>query len=258
MLQNRLKNKSVGIIGAGNIGSMLAEYFAYFGCKVFIANSGKTKLRFNTNSVFGVAIEEVIQKKDLVVVALPMKAIGQLPKNLFAKSDTNTLVIDTCNYFPNVRDDVIPAIEEGFAESEWVSQQLGISVIKAFNCITALSFSTLGLPTENFGRICIPIAGDNESHKLLLANIIDMFGFDTIDIGLLNKSWKLQPGAPAYCADVDKLKLKQLLDNSKHDLISTYRKTMMSGAKEAVKTFGSLEAAVAQTGRPRILPFINK
>ncbi|MGC4102449.1 NADPH-dependent F420 reductase [Ferruginibacter sp.] len=260
-MNTRKLNMQVGIIGAGNMGSMLAEYFAWLGCQVSITNSrGPATLAayaFQKKGITAVTLEEVIREKQIIIIALPVKAVVKLPLHFLSGVEKNVMVIDTCNYFPTVRDPLIPDIENGLTESEWVSQQLGHPVIKAFNCMTALSFATRGLPENTTGRLCMPVAGDDNAHKDRLSEIINAFGFDTIDAGPLSNSWKLQPGAPAYCADTGKETITNLLQQSDYSMIKEYRHKMMQGAAAAIQQFGSLEAAVAQTGRPEKLTYLK-
>ena len=71
------------------------------------------------------------------MATIPMKNIPSLPAGLFADTPERVVVVDTGNYYPRQRDGRIEAIEAGPPESEWVAQQLGRPVIKAFNNIYA-------------------------------------------------------------------------------------------------------------------------
>jgi len=74
-------------------------------------------------------------------------------------------------------------------------------VIKAFNNIYARHLMDLGRPANAPGRIALPIAGDNPSAKKVVVKLIDELGFDSVDAGDLDDSWRQQPGTPVYTAD---------------------------------------------------------
>ena len=89
-----------------------------------------------------------------------------LPQDLFPEAADDVVVIDTCTYYPQQRDGRIAAIEDGMTESRWVEQQLGVSVVKAFNGILAELLLTRGVPAGTPGRIALPVAGDDTDAHL--------------------------------------------------------------------------------------------
>jgi predicted dinucleotide-binding enzyme len=95
------------------------------------------------------------------------------------------------------------AVQQAKTESRWVEQQLGHPVVKAFNSIYARSLATLRLPAGGPGRIAISIAGDNQLAKTVVLGPVNQIGFDGVDGGCLDDSWRQQPGTPAYCTDLD-------------------------------------------------------
>jgi 8-hydroxy-5-deazaflavin:NADPH oxidoreductase len=132
-----------------------------------------------------------------------MKNVPKLPLGLFAVVHRNVPVIDTCNYYPRERDGLIEAIEAGLPESQWVEQQIGHPVIKAFNCIIADHLLKLGRGPAIAGRIALPVAGDDKATKEIVFKLVDTLGFDPIDAGQLSESWRQQPTSPLYCKDFD-------------------------------------------------------
>ena len=76
-------------------------------------------------------------------------------------------------------------------------------MIKAFNNIRAQSLLKLGLPPHTSGRIALPVAGDNAAAKSVVLKLVDQLGFDPIDAGGLDDSWRQQPGTPIYTTDLD-------------------------------------------------------
>ena len=87
--------------------------------------------------------------------------------------------------------------------SVWVSKQLGRPVIKAFNNILAYSLAELGRPEGSPGRLAIAVAGDDVRSKQIVMDLVNEIGFDSVDAGSLDESWRQEPGTPAYCCDYD-------------------------------------------------------
>ena len=148
---------------------------------------------------------------ELIIVTIPQKNVPDLPKDLFASLDPKVIVIDTGNYYPNFRDPKIKDVENGMVESEWVSREIGHTVVKVFNNIFAASLETKGLPKGSTHRIALPVAGDDPHAKEVVMALVDELGFDPVDAGTLSQSWRQQPGSPAYCMDFDVAELKAAL-----------------------------------------------
>jgi predicted dinucleotide-binding enzyme len=130
----------IGIIGAGHIGGALTRRFTALGHEVSVANSrGPESLAdlANETGASPVAVTDAVRDKDVVVVTIPEKNVPNLPAGLFEGTSSNTVIIDTGNYYPRQRDGRIAAIEAGATESRWVADQLGRPVVKAFNNIYA-------------------------------------------------------------------------------------------------------------------------
>lgn len=195
----------IGIIGAGHIGGTLTRRLAALGHEVSVANSrdpkSLSKLAGETGAK-AVWASEAPRNADLVVVAIPQKGIPDLPEDLFEGAREDLVVVDTGNYYPQ-RDGRIAEIEEGLTESRWVERQLGRPVIKAFNTIYARHLLERGKPAGSEGRIALPVAGDDEAAKAVVMRLIDELGFDPLDAGGLDESWKQQPGTPIYGTDLN-------------------------------------------------------
>src|SRR6266487_4321607 len=113
------------------------------------------------------------------------------------------VVVDTGNYYPRQRDGRIVEIESGMPESRWVEQKLERPVIKAFNNIYARHLLERGRPRGSPGRIALPVAGDDAKAKAVVLQLVDELGFDAVDAGGLDDSWRQQPGTPVYTTDLD-------------------------------------------------------
>ena len=196
----------IGIIGAGQIGGTLTRRLRALGHQVFVSNSrgpeSLSKLAAETGAK-AVSVTEAAHAGDLVIVTIPEAEVPHLPKNLFAGVPANVVVVDTGNYYPQQRDGRIPEIEAGTLESRWVEKQLGRPVVKAFNNIYAQHLMDMGRPAGASGRIALPVAGDRPDDKKVVMNLINDLGFDAVDAGTLDDSWRQQPATPVYGTDFD-------------------------------------------------------
>ncbi len=195
----------IGIIGAGHIGGTLTRRLTALGHEVAVANSRGPETLAELAAATGacaVLATEAARDADVVIVTIPEKAIPLLPRGILDGSAPGAAVVDTGNYYPR-RDGRIAAIETGMAESRWVAQQLEHPVIKAFNNIQAQHLLELGKPAGSPGRIALPVAGDDQPAKATIMQLIDELGFDPVDAGDLDDSWRQQPGTPVYGADLD-------------------------------------------------------
>ena len=195
----------IGIIGAGNIGGALTHRLCALGHEVSVANSrGPETLRdlASATGASAVTVVDAARHKDVVVVTIPEKNVPDLPSDLFADAGADLVIADTGNYSPQ-RDGRIEAIEDGMTESRWVAQQLGRQVVKAFNNIRAQHLLENGRLAGTPGRIALPVAGDDQAAKAIVCGLVEALGFDAIDAGGLDESWRQQPGTPVYATDLD-------------------------------------------------------
>ena len=221
----------IGIIGAGNIGGTLARRFAALGHDVRVANrrgpESLASLAAETGAA-AVPVADAVRDVDLIVLTIPLKAVPDLPSGLFADVPARVAVVDTCNYYPRQRDGRIEAIEAGLAESRWVEQQIGHPVIKAFNNIYAKHLLEKGRPSGAVWRIALPVAGDDEAAKSVVLKLVDDLGFDPVDAGGLDESWRQQPGSPVYGKDFDAEGVRRSLFEATSERTAEWRATAHS------------------------------
>jgi 8-hydroxy-5-deazaflavin:NADPH oxidoreductase len=221
----------IGIIGSGNIGGALTRLFRAVGHDVSVANSrgpqSLAELARETGAK-AVSVQDAAHNHDVVVVTIPEKNVPDLPRDLFAGVPAGVVVVDTGNYYPQQRDGRIEGIESGATESRWVAQQLGRPVVKAFNNIYAQHLLDLGKPAGSAGRIALPVAGDDASAKATVMRLIDEIGFDTVDAGSLDESWRQQPGTPVYTKDRDAAGVRSGLAEAQHERTPAWRATANS------------------------------
>jgi 8-hydroxy-5-deazaflavin:NADPH oxidoreductase len=210
----------IAIIGAGNIGGTLTRRLTALGHDVSVANSRGPDTLADLAAETGaraVTVSEAAEGAQLVIVTIPEKRIPELPDDLFARAAQGAVVVDTGNYYPRQRDGRIAAIEQGTPESRWVEQQLGHPVVKAFNNIYAEHLLEHGRPAGSEGRIALPVAGDDQADKDVVLALVDELGFDPVDAGGLDDSWRQQPGTPVYGTDFDADGVRQALAQASRD-----------------------------------------
>jgi 8-hydroxy-5-deazaflavin:NADPH oxidoreductase len=193
----------IGIIGSGHIGGTLTRRLRALGHEVTVANSRGpqtlTDLAAETGATAGTA-EQAVAAGDVVVVSVPLRAVPELPVNSFA----GKIVIDTNNYYPQ-RDGHIASIDAKRAtSSRWVADLLsGARVVKVFNSIYADHLMEMGRPAGQRGRIGLPVASDDMAAKRTVMALVEELGFDAVDAGRLDDSWRQEPETPVYGTDRD-------------------------------------------------------
>ena len=206
----------IGILGAGRIGGNLAQLLVQHGHDVVIANSRGPETLAEVSQRTGataVPAAEAPRDADVVILAVPVKAITELPQGVLDTAKPGVAVIDANNYYPQ-RDGRIEALEDGQPSSRWTSDQLGHPVVKVFNNIVAQQLLDRPQPPGTEGRRALPVTGDDEAIKAVVLSLVDEIGFDALDIGTLAESWRYQPGTPAYGPDVDAATLIELLNQA--------------------------------------------
>lgn len=222
----------IGIIGAGEIGGTLTRRLTQLGHEVFVANSrGPASLAelAKETGAKPVTAREAARAGQIVVVTIPQGKIPNLPKNLFQGVPSDVVVIDTGNYYPRERDGRIDEIEAGRIESRWVETHLGRPVVKAFNNMNYKHLLELGRPAGP-GRLALPVAGDDPRSKKVVLQLIDELGFDPIDAGGLDDSWRQQPGTPVYDKDSDAAGVRSALAAARRERSLEWRATGSSPA----------------------------
>jgi predicted dinucleotide-binding enzyme len=216
----------IGIIGAGHIGGNLTRRLTALGHEVAVANSRAPEtladLEKETGAV-AVFAAEAAKGADLVIVTIPQKAVPSLAPGILDGAAPDAPIIDTNNYYPRQRDGRIDAIEEGMTESRWVSEQLGRPVVKVFNGIYFQHRLDRARPAGSPERIALPIAGDDAEAKATVMGLVDQLGFDPVDAGTLDESWRQQPGTPVYGSDLGADQARQALAAAKPERTDDFR-----------------------------------
>lgn len=216
----------IAIIGAGQIGGTLTRRLSGLGHEVSVANSRGPETLAGLAAETGataVPVTEAARDAEVVVVTIPERNVPDLPDNLLEGAANDVVVVDTGNYYPQQRDGQIEPIEAGTPESRWVEQQLGYPVVKAFNNIYAEHLLKRGRPAGTPGRIALPVAGDNPAGKAVVIRLLDQLGFDGVDAGSLDESWRQQPGTPVYGTDFDADGVRRALSQASNERTAEWR-----------------------------------
>jgi len=192
--------KTIGLIGAGRIGSQVARLAVAHGYDVVISNSRGPETLAGLVAELGSRARaatptEVAKAGDVVVVTIPLKAIDSVP----VEPLSGKLVIDTNNYYPQRDGHIRELDDESMTTAELLQRHLPESkVVKAFNHIYAAQLTTDGKPPGTPNRRALVIAGDDAAAKAVVTRLLDLFGFDTVDAGPLKEGWRIQRDTPGY------------------------------------------------------------
>lgn len=202
----------IGFVGAGNIGGTLAKLAAEHGHDVVLSNSRGPETLAELVGEIGrrasaATAADAVSGADLVVVTIPLKNYRDVPAVA-----AGTVVIDTNNYYPG-RDGRIAELEDGSTtSSELLAGHLrDARVVKAFNAIHFRDLASQGMPAGTAGRRALPIAGDDEQAKQVVAAFISQLGFDVVDAGPLAEGRRFQPDTPAYNVRLAEPELREAL-----------------------------------------------
>ncbi len=192
--------RTIGFIGSGNIGSQVARLALARGYAVVMSNSRGPETLAALVAELGPRARaatpaEAASAGDIVVVTVPLRNYRSVPVEPLA----GKIVIDTNNYYPQ-RDGHIPELDsESTTTSELLQAHLPTSkVVKAFNHIYAAQITTDGRPAGTKDRRALVIAGNDAAAKATVTQLLDEFGYDTVDAGPLAESWRIQRDTPGY------------------------------------------------------------
>lgn len=219
----------VGIIGTGNIGSTLVLKLSEAGHSVKVANSrGPETIDKDllAKGAHAVTADNAVKDVDVIILSTPFSAIKEIVP-LFINVTKDIVVIDTSNYYPQ-RDGKIDAVEAGQVESEWVIEQIGHPIAKAWNTILAASFAEKANVANSSNRLAIPVAANDEKTMQVALSLVEATGLDAVDGGNITDSWRQQPGSPVYCTELTKDEIKPALDKADRNVLPKRRDLAMA------------------------------
>ncbi len=191
---------TLGLIGAGHIGSTLAKLAVAAGYDVVLSNSRGPHTLADLVDELGdgahaATVEEAARAGDVVVVTVPLKAYRSVP----VEPLVGKVVLDTNNYYPQRDGQVAELDDESTTVSELLQAHLPEShVVKVFNNINYRTLEQLARPSGDTERTALPIAGDDAGAKKSATEVLDDLGYDAFDAGPLSEGWRFQRDTVAY------------------------------------------------------------
>lgn len=203
--------RTLGIIGAGRLGRVLASLAVDAGYRVVVARSGDPAPIARAIAAIGaeaMSVSDLVAVSDAVVLALPLGRYRTLP----ATQMRGMLVVDAMNYWWGADGDRPDLDDPRTSTSELVQRHLaGARVVKGLGHMGYHDLEDEARPAGAPGRKAIAIAGDAADDLDVVSRLIDDLGFDPVIAGPLASGLTLEPGADAFGADVGAAELREML-----------------------------------------------
>lgn len=215
-MTNNTPVKTIGILGAGKVGIVLAQLALKAGYEVYISGSGDPSkialtVKILTPGAHAVTNKEAALKGDIVILALPLSKYKTIPKDELS----GKLVIDAMNYWDEVDGPRADTIPDGVSSSEAVQEFLSNSrVVKALSHMGYHELYDFNAPADSPNRKAIAIAGDNPSDIEIISKFINALGFDSVIVGALSAGKILEPGTNLFGASLNKKTLSEIISKS--------------------------------------------
>jgi predicted dinucleotide-binding enzyme len=206
---------TVGILGAGRVGTAVARQALRAGYRVLIAASGDPAaigliVEVMAPGAVAVSAADAARAADVVVLSVPLRKYATLdPAALAGK-----VVVDAMNYWPET-DGHLPALEAAPSSSQMVQEFLpGARVVKTLNHIGYHELETDGAPSGTPGRRALAVAGGDDAARAVVFDLVERLGYDAVDAGPLAAGAALEPGTEIFAGRHDRTALERLLERA--------------------------------------------
>lgn len=210
--------ETIGILGAGRVGTALARRAVAAGYDVRVATAKPAAeiallLEIMVPGARADEAEVVIAASDIVILALPLSKYRALRPELFA----GKVVIDAMNYWAPT-DGVIPEFEGARSSSELIQDYLaGARLVRSFNHMGYHEIDEAARPAGDPERRALALAGDDAQARHLVTGFIDRIGFDPVDAGVLAASRAFATGSTIFGASLGREEMQRLLQEAEVD-----------------------------------------
>lgn len=213
--------RTVGILGAGKVGTVIARLAVAAGYRVLIAGSGAVSrialiVEVVTPGAMAVTAAEAAAGSDVVILALPLGKYRSIPVPLL----DGKLVIDAMNYWEPV-DGVLAEFEGAERSTSEIVADLipHARVVKTFSHLGYHQLEDEARSAGTAGRVALAIAGDDRVAVEQVAELVNALGFDPVNAGPLAAGLRFQAGTPLFGTPMGRAEMLALLADTQSDSV---------------------------------------
>lgn len=218
MTEHETGIRTIGVLGVGKVGTVLARLALAAGYRVLVAGSGSVErialiTQVITPGAIPMTAAEVVRESDMVILAVPLAKHRSIP----TEGMDGKLVVDTMNYWWPI-DGVLPEFEHPDTTSSEIVQEFlpTARIVKTFNHMGYHELEESARPPGHADRKALAITGDDPAAVEVVASVVEAMGFDAVEAGTLAEGGRLQPGNELFGATVDRAEVEAMLERSDH------------------------------------------